>query len=572
MNNTKYLIFIIIACLLFSVGCKPKAETKIDSKSLVPANTLSLPIDSDPPSLDPAFIIDIEGSSAAQPMFDTLVRFDKDLKTIPWLAESWQISSDKKIIQFKIKKGVKFHDGSEMTAEDVRFSIERLLIPELKTPRSGKLFSPKDPSSIGSKDWELIEGAKAFFTRKAKNVSGLRVIDPYTFEIKLTRPYGPIIQLMGMINFAVVPKNYIEKLRKEKKEDQFTLHPIGTGPYKFKEWVRDSSLTLEANPDCWRGAPKNKILRFMVMPDRLTQLQEYKTGNIVTSNIPTGQLAGLRLEKELKSQIQEHPVIGIYYLVMNLREKPFKDELFRKTKQLRQSINYSVNREYICEQVLENRYQPFVGIIPPSLSSWCNPDTLRSATKKYRYDPKFASDSRDSAGYPDGMFLLDIQLTFDGRGDNPKIAEAIQSDLEDNKFKVSLNQVEWGSFIAGKLRGDWKLHREGWIVDYPDPDNFFFELFHSSQRAPVGTNFSFYSNPEVDKLIEAAQVEFDVNRRKRLYWEAERIILDDCPFLFLFTQKTVILVNPKLHGVELTGMDFSAALPNHDFSKVWLSE
>lgn len=569
----KRLIFVALALhLVFLIGCKPKEKIEENVEELKPAKVLSLPLDSDPPTLDPAFIIDVEGVAAAQAIFDTLVRFDKDLKTIPWLAESWSISNDKKTILFKLRKGVKFHDGSEMTAEDVRFSFERLLIPELKSPRAGKLYSPKNTTKIGSKDWELIEGSKDFFTGKSKSISGIKVIDPYTIEFKLTRPYGPIIQLMGMINFAVVPKAYVEKLRKENKENQFTLHPIGTGPYKFKEWVRDSSLTLEAFPDCWRGAPKNKVLRFLVMPDRLTQLQEYKTGNILTSNIPTGQLSSIRFDSQLKKQIKEHPIVSIYYLNMNLHEKPFKDELFRKVKQLRQSINLSINREYICEQVLENRYQPYVGIIPPSMPTWFNPANTNNATKKYKYDPKLASDLRDKAGYPDGMFLPNIELVFDGRGDNPKICEAIASDLEDNKFKISLNQVEWGTFIAGKIRGDWKLHREGWIIDYPDPDNFFFELFHSSQQAPNGTNFSFYSNPEVDKLIEAAQVEFDVNRRKHLYWEAERIILDECPFVFLFTQKAVILVSPKLHGVELSGMDFNAALPNHDFAKVWASE
>ena len=572
MFNIRFFALILILVLVTAVGCKPKDQTEQNNESSEPADTLALPIDSDPPTLDPAFIIDVEGGAAAQPMFDTLVKFDKNLKTIPWLAESWTISTDKKVIQFKLRKGVKFHDETEMTAEDVKFSIERLLKPELKTPRAGKLYSPKDPSVIGGKDWELIVGSKDFYNGKAKSVSGISIIDPLTLELKLTRPYGPIVQLMGMINFAVVPKAHIEKLRKDNKENQFTLHPIGTGPYKFREWVRDSSLSLEAFAECWRGSPKNHTLRFMVMPDRLTQIQEYKTGNVLTSNIPTGQLSSIRFDKQLKSQLKEHPVIGIYYLNMNLHDKPFKDELFRKVKELRQSVNLSINRDYICEQVLENRYQSYVGIIPPSMSTWFNPANTSNATRKYKYDPKLASDLRDKAGYPTGMFLPNIELTFDGRGDNPKICEAIESDLKDNKFKISLNQVEWGSFIAGKMRGDWKLHREGWIVDYPDPDNFFFELFHSSQRAPAGTNFSFFSNSKVDRLIEAAQVEFDFNRRKQLYWEAERIILEECPFVFLFTQKAVILSSPKLHGVELTGMDFNAALPNHDFAKIWASK
>jgi peptide/nickel transport system substrate-binding protein/oligopeptide transport system substrate-binding protein len=517
-----------------------------------PSGTLRIPLDTDIPTMDPAHVTDVVSAAVCRQVFDALVRFDKDIKTVPDIAEKWDVAPDKKTLTFHLRKGVKFHNGREVKAADFVYSFTRILDPGSRSERASLLF--------------LVEGAQDFNNGKAKAVSGLSAPDDYTFVVKLVKPYGPFLSQMGMINFAAVPKEEVERWP---HPEDFSVHPVGTGPFSFKEWKHDDHIALDANPAYFGGAPHIAGIVYRIIPDRMTQLNEYKAGTLDLSNIPTGHFKEIRGDETLSRELHSAPLMAIQYLVMNLDKAPWKDVVFQNQKALRQALNFAIDRDYLCDQVLEGRYQPFIGIIPPGLKEWTNPENrLRPA---YDFDPTKAEKLLDEGNHPQGLWLPRITFTFNPQGDNPTIAQQIQGMLRDMSINVDLQAMDWATYLTAMDSGALLFHREGWLADFPDPDNFLYTLFHSTNVGPLG-NHSHFRNKEFDKIIDEARVEFDFNKRRNLYWQAEKIVLDECPVVFLATQTSNILVKPDVHGLTFSAMDLDATLPNNDLSKCWISQ
>lgn len=547
-------IFLAITAIYFVAGSCIGPKKRATPISQRVRGTIRLPLNSDVPTLDPIHIIDVRSAATARQIYSTLVRFDSELRLIPDIAERWEVSEDNLRFHFWLKKGVKFHNGREVKAQDFVYSFNRLADPRNASERATLLSD--------------VKGFKEFRLGMANKLEGVRAVSDYEFEIELERPYVPFLSSLAMINFAVVPEEAVEEAE-AKIRGGFGKHPVGSGPFRLAEWSVDNFIRLEAFPDYFRGAPLVEGILYKVIPDLSTQFEAYRNDEIDTANIPVGSLKRVQKDPVLSKELRRESLMVIQFYVFNLEKRPFKDVLFESKKPLRQAINYAVDRDYIAREILENRYQPFVGIIPPALTEWYNPKNRLQP--RYTYDINKAVQLLEEAGHPEGLFLPRIETLYNEFAEYPQIAMQVKSFLEDISLKIDLRALEWATFLDTMQSGNFVFGRSGWVADFPDPDNFLWQLLSSENLGPLG-NWARFKNKEFDSLVRQARMESNREKRRLLYWKAEEIALEEAPWLFLFTQVNNVLIKPRLKGIALSGMDVDASLPNVDFSKVYIEE
>jgi peptide/nickel transport system substrate-binding protein/oligopeptide transport system substrate-binding protein len=317
-------------------------------------------------------------------------------------------------------------------------------------------------------------------------------------------------------------------------------------------------VVLKKNEDYWRKddagnpLPYLDAVEIVILPDNTIAYQEFKKGNIdVLPNVPDEYY--VEAKSEYGELLQERPWVGIYYYGFNNIKPPFKDN-----KKLRQAFNYAVNKELISELVLEGRYTPAKGVLPPGMPGY-NPDL-----EGYSFDPDKAKKLLAEAGYPDG---IEVQLQVNNDPRHRSVAEAIQAQLMSLGINLDISIVDWGVHLDMCERAETEIFRMGWVVDYMDPDNFLYVLLHSDNHGSKG-NYSFYKNEEVDRLLAEARVETEWDKRMELYRRAEEIIVEDAPWMFLFHYTTSLLAHDYVKDIYLPAMgDYQTTLYN-----VWLEK
>ncbi len=541
----RWLVLILGVILVLSLGLTAYAEKPKYG------GVLRWHILNDPPKLDPAFATDTTSDRVLNLIYECLVENDPDgKKIIPRLATHWKANKDGTVWTFYLRKGVKFHKtteggkptangGREVTAEDVKYTLERLV--KVKSPRAYFL--------------DMIKGYKDFFNGKAKEWKGIRVLGKYTIQFELDYPFSPFLAVLAYHAFGVVPKEDAEKWGKD-----FNFHPVGTGPFVFKEWKHDQKVVLTRNPNYWEvdkygdKLPYLDGVEFVVIPDQTTAYMEFKKGNIdVLPDVADEFYPEVKKTYGKEGLFQSRPWLGTYYYGFNNQKPPFKNN-----KALRQAINYAINREAISELVAYGRLVPAKGVLPPGMPGY-NPNL-----KGYKYDPKKAKELLKKAGYPNG---LTITLQYNTSERHKRIAEAVQAQLKEIGINLKLKNLDWGAHLDACERGETEMFRMGWVVDYVDPDNFLYVLLCSDNWGAKG-NYSFYKNPKVDKLLRQARRETDWNKRMKLYQKAEQIIVDDAPWVFLFHYTVDITYNKRVKNIYLPAMgDYMTEL-----KYVWLEK
>jgi len=467
-----------------------------------------------PTTLDPALIVDVTGSSIAAKLFNGLVRLDEDLSVIPDLAESWGVSSDGLSYRFKLNRDVKFANNQIVTSHDFKFSFKRILDPKTRSPNTWVL--------------EKIEGAKDYLQGKTDDVKGLKIIDDYTLEIRLEKPFSPFLYLLTMSAAYVVPESEVKRWGPD-----FSSHPVGTGPFMLKGWLPNRELRLERHDSYFGKKPHIKGVIYRIISEDLTAMTEFELGNLDMVAVPGSEFARYRNAEKWRDLMASVKGINTYYLGMNCAKPPFNNA------NIRRAMNIAIDRRKLLSTFYEDRGRVAAGPVPDLLRKWDTPDI-------YEYNPERAKDIVRQEGF--AGTIIHLYITADQ--EVVDMAEFIQSYIGKTGLKVKIHQLEWSAYKEAINRGEPDMFWLSWWADYPDPEDFLFPLFHSSNIGPAG-NRTRYKNPEVDRLIELGHAAGNEKERNSYYEKAEQLIVKDAPWVFFWHKNDYTLRQPWIKGYRI---------------------
>ena len=467
-------------------------NTKEDTSSSTP-QVLVFGRGGDSVSLDPAIVTDGESFKVTQNLFETLLNFGEEDTTInPGLAKEWTVSDDGLTYTFQLQEGVKFHDGTDFNAEAVIKNINRW---KAGTEEDFYYFN----SMFKAEGEDIIKDVTAD--------------GDYTVIFTLSRTQAPFLKNLAMSPFGIASPTAFEAAG-----EAFGDNPVGTGPFKFVEWKRNYSITIEKNPDYWQaGLPKLDKVIFRSMPDNSARLNALTTGEIDLAD-GINPSDGTAIEGNSALQLIERPSMNIGYLGLTNTRAPFDNKL------VRQAVNYAINKQAIVDAFFEGRAQVAANPMPPSISGY------NDAIQPYPYDPEKAKALLAEAGY-DGkeieLWAMPVPRPY--MPDGAKVAEVIQKNLEDVGIPSKIVTFEWATYLDKAKDGEADAFMLGWTGDNGDADNFIYTLLDKDN---IGSNnYAYYSNDEVHDLLIKAQSETDENVRNDLYKKAQEIIHDDAPWV-----------------------------------------
>jgi peptide/nickel transport system substrate-binding protein len=479
-----------------------------------PAGTLVVGLVAEPVNLDPAQVTDLNSNRVGRRVVETLVTFpDESTQIIPGLAESWTISKDGLQYTFKLRSGIKFHDGTPLTAEAVKFSIERQVNPEHPAHKLGKY-----------------PFANFFFG----NVKAVEALSNERVAFLLKEPRASFLAILTAGAASIVSPAAVMK-----SGPDYVLHPVGTGPFKFVSWDRGQRVVLEKNPSYWKFPVKLDRVIYRPIVEDQARLTELLTGTLdLIVGVPADYVS--QLEGGGKVGVLKQVGAHVWYLGINNQKKPFDD------KRVRQALNYAVNKDAIVRDVLKGTGTPSRGPVLPN--TWAADATL----KAYPYDPERARKLLAEAGYPNG-FSTTLWVPESGSGMQSPVAMStvMQSNLKAVGVNVTLQTMEWGAFLAKLRSKEQELFALSWMAGTEDPDMVMYPLLHSSQWTPNGPNRAMYKNPRFDDLLQQARVTTDQARRASLYKEAQRILVDDAPWVFVDHEIQIAALARRVQGFKL---------------------
>lgn len=456
-----------------------EAATTGESKE---KDSLIVAINIDIESLDPTAHLQVLSSFVTESIYDTLYIPDVDGNPIPQIAESHEYITDTQL-QIKIHEGIKFHDGSEMKAEDVQASLLRAQASK----KAGKYY---------------------------KEIESIDIIDDYTVQINLTQPYIPFLIALAHHSAAILPKAYIDS------EPDFTA-PIGSGAYKFVSWTSGDSVVMERNDDYFdkdNMSPFGEVT-FRVIPEGTSRTIALEAGEVDVA-YALDSIDYNRVADTSGLQTYKKDVNGTSYLFFNVEKAPFDDLNFRK------AFNYVVNKEAV-NIVANNGLATIMHNVTASHFLGYNEEV------RYDYNPEKAKELFAEAG-----FTADDTITLSVYDDvSKRIAEVIQGNMMDIGLNMDIEIVEWGKYIENTGNGNFEMAILGWN-QASDPDRYFSQLLHSSQID--GQNRARYSNPELDKLIDAGRIEGDLAKREEIYHEAYKMVMEDAPWVPLYIRSNLV--------------------------------
>ncbi len=479
-----------------------------------PAGTLLVGLVAEPVNLDPAQVTDLNSNRVGRRIVETLVTFpEESTQIVPGLAESWTVSKDGLHYTFKLRKGVAFHDGTPFNAEAVKFSIERQINPDHPAAKLGKY-----PFS------------NYFFG----NIKAVEATDPLTVEFILKEPRASFLAVLTAGAASIVSPTAVRKFGAD-----YPSNPVGTGPFKFASWERGQRVVLEKNPAYWRFPVKVERVIYRPIVEDQARLTELLTGALdLIVGTPPDALA--QLESNPKVTVLRQVGAHVWYLGINNQKKPFDD------KRVRQALNYAVDKDAIVRDVLKGTGSLSRGPVLPG--TWA----ADTALKAYPYDPARARKLLAEAGYPTG-FTTTLWVPESGSGMQSPVAMStvIQSNLKAVGVTVALQTMEWGAYLTKLRSKEQDLFALSWMAGNEDPDMVMFPLLHSSQWTPTGPNRALYRNDRFDELLHQARLTTDQTRRTQLYREAQRILADDAPWIFIDHEIQTAAHTKRVQGFKL---------------------
>lgn len=506
--STLGLLAVISFSVLSTSGCARK-KNKFDALVFAKAK--------DAVTLDVADITDSESSAVSQNIFETLVRYkDESTEVEPALAESWSTSPDGLVWTFNLKKGVKFHDGTDFNAQAVKFNYDRQMDEKNPYRYNGKF-----------EYWHLFFG----------NVSETQAKDEHTVVFKLKEKDPIFLANLALFTMGIASPESIKKYGKD-----IFKNPVGTGPFSFGSWTQNERILLRANQNYWGEKPKIKKLIFKPIADNSVRLLELEKGSVQgMDSINPDNLE--RVEKNPNLKILSQPGLNVSYLAFNNMKPPLDNP------KVRMAINYAVNKDQLIQAFYFKGKVGSVAKNPMPPTQWGYNDTIQP----YKYDKEKAKQLIKESG-------ADLSRTLELWAPPPraymaqplKVAESIQADLKEIGIETKIITYELGTYFNKISSGEHDMCIMGWIGDNGDPDNFLYVFFSSNNtKKGSASNYAFYKSPEMDSLLNGAKREMNQEKRTKMYMDAQEVFHKDVPWLTLFHTKQIAVFRSNVMGYKL---------------------
>jgi oligopeptide transport system substrate-binding protein len=537
----KFLVSSVSALALAALVSAAPMASPASAQEPQQGGSIVITYKDDVSTLDPAIGYDWQNWSMIKSLFDGLMDYEPGTTELrPGLAESYEISGDGTVFTFKLRQGVKFHNGREMTAEDVKYSLDRTTLPETQSPGAGFFGSIKGYDAVAAGD--------------AKSLEGVTVVDPHTVRIELSRPDATFLHIMALNFSFIVPKEAVEEHGAD-----FGKNPVGTGAFRLAEWTLGQRLVFERNPDYWReGLPYLDQITFEVGQEPTVALLRLQRGEVDVpgDGIPPAQFLQVRNAPEYKDRIVEGGQLHTGYVAMNVKMEPFDD------KRVRQAVNMAINKERIV-RIINGRAVPANQPLPPTMPGY------DKDYKGYPYDPDRAKALLAEAGLPDGF---ETELFVNNTDPQPRIAQAIQQDLASIGVKASIKSLAQANVIAAGGEPDqapmvWSGGM-AWIADFPDPSNFYGPILGCAGAVQGGWNWSWYCNEELDAKAAEADSIVDPARaaeREQKWREIFIQIMDDAPWAPVFNEQRFTMRSERMAGDDALYVDPVHIPINYDY-------
>jgi peptide/nickel transport system substrate-binding protein len=480
-----------------------------------PPNVIVVGQIAEPQSLDPHAVTAVNDFRILVNVYDGLVRFaDGSLEVEPSLAESWEISEDGLTYTFKLREGVTFHDGTPFNAEAVKFNFERMLDEEHP-------FHDTGPFPL------------AFFFSAVEEVTA---VDDTTVEFKLNEPFAPFLSNLAYPTGLIVSPAAVEASGKD-----YGRNPVGTGAYKFEEWQGNQRVVVTRNEDYWDGAPAPEAIVFRPITDANTRVAEMLSGGLdIMVEVPPDSVAQFRDAPDFEVHEQAGP--HVWFLILNMKEGPFAE------KAVRQAANYAINKESLVTDVLQGTAEVAAGPIPPAFA-WA----YNEEVQPYPYDPDKARELLEEGGYDGEEITFYVTEGGSGMLDPVAMGTAIQADLAAVGMNVKIETYEWNTFLGQVnpgLEGKADMAEMAWMTN--DPDTLpFLTLRTEAFPSEGGFNSGYYSNPEVDELLNQARVSVESEERATLYQQLQEIVHEDAPWVFVANWVQGAVTTANVEGFSL---------------------
>ena len=484
---------IVLACW----GCR--------KEDLLGQGILVVGLEANPTQLDPRLSADAASSRINDLLFSRLFRKNEAGEPVEEIVDEWE-QTDPTTYRFRLRGGIRFHDGRPLDAHDIRYTFESLMDSALGSPLRSS--------------YQVIES--------------IECPDPFTIQFRLREPYAPLLISLDL-GILMGPAG---RDREEYSPPAF----VGTGPFHFVSWIQNQEIRLKANPVYFEGAPRIREIRLRIVPDDTVRILELQKGGIhlLQNNIEPEVLRSL--EREPGFLVQKRQGTHYSYLGFNL-----EDPILRSLK-VRQAIAHAIDRRAIIEHLLGGLAVPATGVL--SSSHWA----YEPEVETYAYDPQRARRLLDEAGYedPDGpgpakRFTLTYKTSQNEL--RRRIGEAIQSLLGEVGIDVRIRSYEWGTFFSDIRKGNFQIYSLTW-VGITDPDICYY-LFHSRSIPPDGANRGGYRNPEVDRLLERGRLLQGREERRGVYGQVQKILARDLPYVSLWNEVNVAVMDRRLRGFVL---------------------
>ena len=530
-RNSKFLIFLGLICIIIFQSCHHPSSDK---------NIFHYNEATGIPTLDPAFAKNQSIMWAIHQIYNTLVEVDSGLHIIPSLAKSWDISTDNLTFTFHLRQDVFFQDniafangkGRKLVADDIVYSLKRIV----------------DKKVASSGAW--------IFNDKLDSLNGFNALNDSTFQLKLIKPFQPILGILSMQYCSIVPKEVVEKFGKD-----FRSHPCGTGPFALLSWDEGQTLILKRNDHYFERDANGVSLPYLdgikttFFDNKATEFLQFQQDKLdfIQDVDPSFKDEVLSKKGELRKQwknkinLIKQPFLNVEYLgILEDSTNELVKNSPLKNKKIRQAINYAIDRRKMLLFLHNSLGTPAEsGFVPFGLPSFDSSDV-----KGYHYDPERSLNLLRSAGYPSGegipiIKLITIQLYSD-------LGSFIANELAQVGIKIQVEIIQKSLLIEQTSKSEALFFRGSWIADYPDAENYL-SVFYSKNPAPP--NYTRYKNPAFDKLYENAIAEKNDSLRMKIYRQADQLVMKDAPVVPLWYDMVVRLVHPYVLNFKTNSLN-----------------